>query len=120
MDVERPIIIEADTSEWPYEFVRWSNGASTNTAGECWGVCGVGREFDWDKYIERVSVGIGANDGGEKLVQFLLFIWSVCFQYASKDGSTGLESTGGSREEKFRGIGHAGCCFGCFRIVVVT
>ena len=101
MDVERPIVIEADTSEWPYEFVRWLNGASNDTAGKCWGVCGIGREFDWDKYIQRVSLGIRANDGGEKLVQFLLFVWSVCFQYASEDGSTGLKDTGGGgfREE---------------------
>ena len=72
MDVERPIIIEADPSEWPYEFVRWANGASKNTAGKCWGVCGIGRGFDRDKYTERVSLGIRANDGGGKLVQFLL------------------------------------------------
>ena len=68
MDVERPIVIEANTSEWPYEFVCWSNGASENTAGECWGVYGFGRGFDWDEYIERVSLGVRANDGGEKMV----------------------------------------------------
>ena len=86
------------------------------------GVCGIGREFDWDEYIERVSLEVRASDGGEKLVQFLLFIWTVCFQYTSEDGSAGLKGTGGGgfREEEFCGIGHADWCFDCCRIFVVT
>ena len=41
MDVEGPVVVEADSSERPDGFVLESNGTSEDALGECWGICGV-------------------------------------------------------------------------------
>ena len=95
MDVEGPVVVEADSSERPDEFVLELDGTSEDALGECWWVCGGGRGFDESECIERVSRGVRTNYSGEELVQFLFFIWTVCFHYASEDGGAVLEDTGG-------------------------
>ena len=74
MDVERPVIVEADSSEWPDELVLKLDGTSEDAFGECWWVFGGGRGFDESECIERVSRGVRTSYSGKELIQFLFFI----------------------------------------------
>ena len=83
MDIERPIFVKADSSEWPNKFICGANGTSEDAAGEYCGDRGIGRWLDRNYHVERIHPGVESGDGGIILIQFFFFIWTIRFHCTS-------------------------------------